>query len=45
MVAARGEGAEAVPLEQVVGKRKTVPVDPPWIKAARDVGTCFGDEV
>ncbi len=45
MVAARGEGAEAVPLEQVVGKRKTVPVDHPWIKAARDVGTCFGDEV
>ncbi|MFQ5421452.1 MAG: 6-phosphofructokinase [Anaerolineae bacterium] len=43
MVAARGEGAEAVPLEQVVGKRKEVPLDHPWISAARRVGTCLGD--
>ena len=44
MVAARGEGAEAVPLEQVVGKRKSVPPDHPWVKTARHVGTCLGDE-
>lgn len=43
MIAARGEGAEAVPLEQVVGKRKTVPLDHPWIDSARRVGTSLGD--
>jgi 6-phosphofructokinase len=43
MVAARGDGAEPVPLEQIVGQRKTVPLDHPWIKTARDVGVCLGD--
>jgi 6-phosphofructokinase len=43
MVAARGDGTEPVPLEQVAGKRKVVPVDHPWIAAARHVGTCLGD--
>ncbi|MBE2225079.1 MAG: 6-phosphofructokinase [Anaerolineae bacterium] len=43
MVAARGDSAEAVPLEDVVGKRKTVPLDHPWIDCARRVGTSFGD--
>jgi len=43
MVAARGTGTEAVPLEQVAGRRKVVPVDHPWIAAARHVGTCLGD--
>jgi 6-phosphofructokinase len=43
MVAARGDGAEPVPLEQVVGRRKTVPMDHPWIRAARNVGVCLGD--
>jgi 6-phosphofructokinase 1 len=32
-----------VPLEQVAGKRKTVPVDHPIIVSARLVGTCMGD--
>ncbi len=45
MVAARGEKAEPVPLEQVVGKRKSVPIDHPWVQTARHVGTCLGDEV
>ncbi len=44
MVAARGEGAEPVPLEEVVGNRKTVPLDHPWIKAAGRVGTSLGNE-
>ncbi len=44
MVAAKGEYAEAVPLEQVVGKRKSVPPEHPWVKTARHVGTCLGDE-
>jgi 6-phosphofructokinase 1 len=43
MVAARGEGTEPVPLEQVAGRRKMVPLDHPWIAAARQVGTCLGD--
>jgi 6-phosphofructokinase 1 len=43
MVAARGDGAEPVPLEQVVGRRKIVPMDHPWIRAARNVGVCLGD--
>lgn len=43
MVASRGERTEAVPLERVAGKRKTVPPDHPWVEAARRVGTCLGD--
>ena len=43
MVAARGDGIEGVPLERVVGKRRTVPLDHPWIKSARHVGTCLGE--
>jgi 6-phosphofructokinase len=43
MVASRGDGAEPVPLEQVVGRRKVVPMDHPWIRAARNVGVCLGD--
>lgn len=43
MVAARGDGVEAVPLEQVVGKRKNVPLDHPWIHSARALGVCLGD--
>lgn len=43
MVAARGDGAEAVPLEEVAGRLKTVPPDHDWITAARKVGTSLGD--
>jgi len=43
MVAARGEGTQAVPINQVAGKRKQVRPDHPWIASARAVGTCFGD--
>ena len=43
MVAARGEGTEPVPLEKVAGKRNTVPLDHPWVKSARHVGTNLGD--
>ena len=43
MVAARGDGVEAVPLEEVAGKRKLVPLDHAWIRSARLVGTCLGD--
>lgn len=43
MVALRDGKAVPVPLEQVVGKRKSVPLDHPWVRSARDVGTCLGD--
>jgi 6-phosphofructokinase len=43
MVAARGDGAEAVPLAEVVGRRKTVPLDHPWLRTARDIGVSLGD--
>jgi len=43
MVAARGDQAEAVPLEEVAGQRRLVPLDHPWIEAARHVGTSLGD--
>ncbi|MAT97244.1 MAG: 6-phosphofructokinase [Anaerolineaceae bacterium] len=45
MVASQGETAVPVPLDKVVGNRKSVPLDHPWIKTARQVGTCLGDEV
>lgn len=43
MVAVDGEGTKVVPLEKVVGNKKLVPLDHPWIRAARNVGTCLGD--
>lgn len=43
MVAARGDGTEAVPLEQVAGKLKLVPKDHAWVESARRVGTCLGN--
>jgi len=43
MVAARGDGVEPVALKDVVGKRRTVPLDHDWIESARSVHTCFGD--
>ena len=43
MVAARGETAVPVPLEKVVGNRKNVPLDHPWIVSARSMGVNLGD--
>jgi 6-phosphofructokinase 1 len=45
MVAARGEGVEPISLEEVAGKKKLVPPDHPWIRSARHVGACLGDEI
>ncbi len=44
MVAARGEEAIPVPLEEVAGNKKLVPTDHPWVISARRVGTCLGDK-
>ena len=43
MVAARAEATEAMPLEDVAGRKKLVPPDHPWIESARRVGTNLGD--
>ena len=43
MLAVRGESITTVPLKEVVGKRKYVPLDHPWIESARHVGTNLGD--
>lgn len=43
MVAVKGEDCMAVPIDKVAGKRKEVPLEHPWIEAARFVGTCLGD--
>jgi 6-phosphofructokinase 1 len=43
MVAARGDDAEAVALERVAGKRKSVPPGHSWVESARRVQTCLGD--
>jgi len=42
MVAARGEGTEPVPVAEVAGQLKTVPLDHSWVESARHVGTSFG---
>jgi len=43
MLAARGDKAVPVALEDVVGKIKTVPLNHSWIESARRVGTSLGD--
>lgn len=42
MIAARGDSAVAVPLEEVAGNKKLIPPDHPWIQTARRVGTNLG---
>lgn len=43
MVAIRGEELLPVPLEKVAGKKRTVPLDHPWIQTARLIGMSLGD--
>lgn len=43
LVAVKGNRCMPVPLSKVAGKKRTVPVDHPWIKTARLVETCLGD--
>lgn len=42
-VASQGGRAVPVPLKDVAGNLKTVPVDHEWVRAARGVGTGLGD--
>lgn len=43
MIAMRDGRSEAIDLEEVAGRRKTVPLDHPWIESARRLGVCLGD--
>ncbi|HPU00222.1 MAG TPA: 6-phosphofructokinase, partial [Armatimonadota bacterium] len=45
MVAVRGGECVPVPIEEVAGKLRTVPLDHPLIDTARKVGTCLGDQL
>ena len=45
MVGARGEEVVAVPLAEVVGRRKNVPLDHPWLRTARDLDICLGESL
>ncbi|HTQ31042.1 MAG TPA: ATP-dependent 6-phosphofructokinase [Opitutaceae bacterium] len=44
MIGLKGNDCVPVPLQKVVGIKRVVPVDHPWIKTARLVETCLGDE-
>lgn len=43
MLSIQGEKVVPVPVEKYAGQCKTVPVDHPWLTAAREVGTCLAD--
>ncbi len=43
LVASDGDGVALRPIEECVGRRKTVPLDHEWIRAARQMGLSFGD--
>ena len=45
MVGVCGDGTAAVPLKEVVGQRKNVPLDHPWLQAAMDLEICLGDAI
>ncbi|MBF0239434.1 MAG: ATP-dependent 6-phosphofructokinase [SAR324 cluster bacterium] len=45
MIASVSDKAKPIPLEDVVGKRKIVPLDHSWLETARKLGTCLGDEL
>jgi 6-phosphofructokinase 1 len=43
MVALVPPNLKAVPLEEVIGRTKNVPLDSDVIQTGRDIGICFGD--
>jgi 6-phosphofructokinase 1 len=43
MLALQGNRLQLVPIAEVAGRKRLVPLDHPLIAAARRVGTCFGD--
>ena len=45
LVAIKGNRCVPVPLDEVAGKKRIVPVNHPWIETARLVETCLGDRI
>ncbi|MDF7800730.1 ATP-dependent 6-phosphofructokinase [Pontiellaceae bacterium B1224] len=45
MVGLRGDVCEAIPLAEVAGRTKLVPMDHRWLKTATLVDTCLGDKL
>jgi 6-phosphofructokinase 1 len=45
MVGVKGEECVAVPLTEVAGLTKMVPMNHPWLKTAQLVDTCLGDKL
>ena len=43
LVVMKGRTVTHIPLEDAEGKQRLVPLDHPLLRAARNVGTCFGD--
>lgn len=43
MVGVQGDGVAPVPLGDVAGRRKNVPLDHPWLVTARDLEICLGE--
>ena len=43
LVVMKGRTVTHIPLEDAAGKQRLVPLDHPLLRAARNVGTCFGD--
>nr|MBP6716782.1 6-phosphofructokinase [Acidobacteriota bacterium] len=43
MVALRSPDIVAVPIEQIVGRTRNVPIDGDIVRTGRHVGICFGD--
>jgi phosphofructokinase-like protein len=43
LVVMRGGVVTHIPLEDAAGKQRLIPLDLPLLRAARSVGTCFGD--
>lgn len=43
LVASKGGETEAIPLDQVAGRTKTVPLDHPWVKTARHLSIALGE--
>jgi 6-phosphofructokinase 1 len=43
MVSLKGQNITSIPLESVAGKTRIIPLDSPWLRAAREIGIHFGD--
>jgi len=42
LVVMKGQTVMHIPIEETEGKQRLVPIDHPLVRAARNVGTCFG---